>query len=104
MTPDSDVKNMPQLIIYNNRTRWKLPIPNLGFDDSALACAAAIRSPNIISMNDKWADLFSACFRLIAVLLAFVDAGLGKSNGGMDGGAIIPTSLCKPFLGVGLAS
>lgn len=35
-----------------------------------------------------------------SMLLAFVNAGLGKNNGGLDGGAIIPTSLCKTFVKV----
>lgn len=38
-----------------------------------------------------------------SLLLAFVNAGLGKNNGGMDGGAILPTSLCKLFIKIGLA-
>lgn len=38
------------------------------------------------------------------ILLAFVNAGLGKNNGGMDGGAILPTKLCKLFIQSGLAS
>lgn len=37
-----------------------------------------------------------------SLLLAFVNAGLGKNNGGFDGGAIIPTSLCKLFVKVGI--
>lgn len=37
-----------------------------------------------------------------SILLAFVNAGLGKNNGGFDGGAIIPTSLCKLFVKVGI--
>jgi hypothetical protein len=39
-----------------------------------------------------------------SLLLAFVNAGLGKNNGGMDGGAVVPTALCKLFLRVGLAA
>lgn len=35
-----------------------------------------------------------------SVLLSFVNAGLGKNNGGFDGGAIVPTSLCKTFVKV----
>lgn len=35
-----------------------------------------------------------------SILLAFVNAGLGKNNGGWDGGAIIPTSLCQIFVRV----
>ena len=34
------------------------------------------------------------------VLLSFVNAGLGKNNGGFDGGAIVPTNLCKIFVEV----
>lgn len=34
------------------------------------------------------------------VLLAFVNAGLGKNNGGFDGGAILPTKLCQVFVSV----
>ncbi|MDF9619146.1 hypothetical protein P5705_15975 [Pseudomonas entomophila] len=30
-----------------------------------------------------------------SLLLTFVNAGLGKNNGGFDGGAILPTNLCK---------
>ncbi len=37
-----------------------------------------------------------------SLLLAFVNAGLGKNNGGFDGGAIVPTSLCKTFVKVGI--
>lgn len=37
-----------------------------------------------------------------SLLLAFVNAGLGKNNGGLDGGAIIPTSLCKLFVKIGI--
>jgi hypothetical protein len=37
-----------------------------------------------------------------SILLTFVNAGLGKNNGGWDGGAIIPTSLCKTFVRVGI--
>lgn len=37
-----------------------------------------------------------------SLLLAFVNAGLGKNNGGFDGGAIIPTNLCKLFVKVGI--
>lgn len=37
-------------------------------------------------------------------LLAFVNAGLGKNNGGLDGGAIVPTSLCRTFVRIGIAS
>lgn len=39
-----------------------------------------------------------------SLLLAFVNAGFGKNNGGFDGGAIVPTNLCELFLRVGLAS
>lgn len=34
------------------------------------------------------------------ILLSFVNAGLGKNNGGYDGGIIIPTNLCKIFVKV----
>lgn len=37
-----------------------------------------------------------------SILLAFVNAGLGKNNGGLDGGAIIPTNLCKIFVRAGI--
>lgn len=37
-----------------------------------------------------------------SLLLAFVNAGLGKNNGGFDGGAIVPTDLCKTFVRVGI--
>ncbi|BBL57728.1 hypothetical protein [Methylomonas koyamae] len=37
-----------------------------------------------------------------SLLLAFVNAGLGKNNGGWDGGAIVPTSLCETFVRVGI--
>ncbi|HAT4915852.1 TPA: hypothetical protein I9738_000778 [Serratia marcescens] len=33
-----------------------------------------------------------------SLLLAFVNAGLGQNNGGFDGGAILPTELCKTFV------
>ncbi|GAB4089372.1 hypothetical protein GCM10028785_20410 [Hydrogenophaga soli] len=39
-----------------------------------------------------------------APLLAFVNAGLGRSNGGLDGGAILPTKLCQKFVAIGLCS
>lgn len=39
-----------------------------------------------------------------SLLLAFVNSGLGKNNGGFDGGAVVPTNLCKLFVKVGLAS
>lgn len=39
-----------------------------------------------------------------ALLLAFVNAGLGQNNGGLDGGAILPTKLCKKFVAIGLCS
>lgn len=35
------------------------------------------------------------------LLLALVNAGLGQNNGGFDGGAIIPTKLCKIFVKAG---
>lgn len=38
-----------------------------------------------------------------SMLLAFVNAGLGKNNGGFDGGAIVPTALCATFLKVYLS-
>jgi hypothetical protein len=38
-----------------------------------------------------------------SLLLAFVNAGLGKNNGGWDGGAIVPTSLCETFVRVGIS-
>ena len=37
-----------------------------------------------------------------SLLLAFVNAGLGKNNGGFDGGAVMPTNLCKLFVKLGL--
>ena len=40
----------------------------------------------------------------VATLLAFVNAGLGQNNGGMDGGAILPTELCKLFVNSGVVS
>lgn len=39
-----------------------------------------------------------------AMLLAYVNAGLGVNNGGMDGGAIVSTKLCQLFIKIGLAS
>jgi len=39
-----------------------------------------------------------------STLLAFVNAGLGKNNGGFDGGAILPTELCKLFVSSGVVS
>jgi len=37
-----------------------------------------------------------------SLLIAFVNAGLGVNNGGLDGGAVVPTNLCKLFLKIGL--
>ena len=39
-----------------------------------------------------------------AILLAYVNAGLGVNNGGFDGGLIVPTKLCQLFIKIGLAS
>lgn len=39
-----------------------------------------------------------------SLLLAFVNAGLGQNNGGLSGGAILPTKLCKKFVAIGLCS
>lgn len=39
-----------------------------------------------------------------SLLLAFVNAGLGKNNGGFGGGAIVPTNLCQTFVRLGLTS
>ncbi|PNO57723.1 hypothetical protein MC64_020910 [Aeromonas caviae] len=39
-----------------------------------------------------------------ALLLSFVNAGLGQNNGGFDGGAILPTQLCKKFVSICLFS
>jgi hypothetical protein len=39
-----------------------------------------------------------------AMLLAFVNAGLGVNNGSFDGGVIVPTELCHLFIKIGLAS
>ena len=39
-----------------------------------------------------------------AILLSFSNAGLGRNNGGYDGGAILPTNLCKKFVEIGLCS
>jgi hypothetical protein len=33
-----------------------------------------------------------------STLLAYVNTGLGVNNGGLDGGAIIPTELCRLFI------
>ena len=33
-----------------------------------------------------------------ALLLSFVNAGLGKNNGGLEGGIILPTELCAVFV------
>ncbi|WP_057107771.1 hypothetical protein [Citrobacter freundii] len=33
-----------------------------------------------------------------ALLLSFVNAGLGKNNGGVEGGIILPTDLCAVFV------
>lgn len=35
-------------------------------------------------------------------LLAYVNAGLGMNNGGFDGGAILPTELCRLFFSSGI--
>jgi hypothetical protein len=37
-----------------------------------------------------------------SALLAYVNAGLGMNNGGMDGGAILPTKLCRLFVSSGV--
>lgn len=37
-----------------------------------------------------------------STLLAFVNAGLGQNNVGYDGGAILPTKLCKLFVSSGV--
>ena len=39
-----------------------------------------------------------------STLLTFVNAGLGVNNGGFDGGAILPTNLCKLFVSSGVLS
>ncbi|AVX89008.1 hypothetical protein [Pseudomonas sp. VE 196-7] len=39
-----------------------------------------------------------------SLLLAFVNAGLGMNNGGLDGGVVRPTKLCQLFLKVGLVA
>ncbi|MEG9625242.1 hypothetical protein [Pseudomonas guariconensis] len=39
-----------------------------------------------------------------SLLLAFVNAGLGVNNGGLDGGAILPTKLCQLFVKAGLVA
>ncbi|MFM4835319.1 hypothetical protein ACEUCO_01585 [Aeromonas veronii] len=39
-----------------------------------------------------------------STLLAYVNAGLGMNNGGLDGGAILPTALCHLFLNSGVIS
>lgn len=37
-----------------------------------------------------------------STLLALVNSGLGQNNGGFDGGAILPTKLCKLFVSTGV--
>ncbi|MDI4667202.1 hypothetical protein K9U40_23205, partial [Xanthobacter autotrophicus] len=39
-----------------------------------------------------------------ALLLSFVNSGLAQNNGGLDGGVITPTVLCKKFVEIGLCS
>ena len=39
-----------------------------------------------------------------AMLLAFVNAGLGVNNGGFDGGVVVPTKLCHLLIKIGLTS
>jgi len=39
-----------------------------------------------------------------STLLAYVNAGLGMNNGGLDGGAILPTDLCRLFVSSGVIS
>ncbi|PWF64909.1 hypothetical protein CBX96_03870 [Shewanella sp. BC20] len=39
-----------------------------------------------------------------STLLAYVNAGLGMNNGGLDGGAILPTDLCRLFVNSGVLS
>jgi len=39
-----------------------------------------------------------------STLLAYVNAGLGMNNGGLDGGAILPTDLCSLFVKSGVIS
>ena len=45
---------------------------------------------------DKFMDIDES------TLLAYVNAGLGMNNGGMDGGAILPTELCRLFVSSGV--
>lgn len=35
-----------------------------------------------------------------SLALSFVNAGIGKNNGGFDGGIVVPTDLCKTFVKV----
>lgn len=39
-----------------------------------------------------------------STLLAYVNAGLGMNNGGLGGGAILPTDLCRLFVNSGVIS
>ena len=39
-----------------------------------------------------------------STLLAYVNAGLGMNNGGLDGGVILPTDLCRLFVNSGVIS
>ncbi|HDX8882019.1 TPA: hypothetical protein RQO64_002352 [Klebsiella oxytoca] len=46
----------------------------------------------------------SSCEYEESILLGFVNAGLAVNNGGLDGGVIIPTKLCKYFVDNALKS
>ncbi|HBQ2880101.1 TPA: hypothetical protein L7V13_000654 [Klebsiella quasipneumoniae subsp. quasipneumoniae] len=46
-------------------------------------------------------DIYESVRMEQSLLLAFVNAGLGQNNGGLDGGAILPTELCEIFVRAG---
>lgn len=50
------------------------------------------------------ADIVTAIKMEESTLLAYVNAGLGKNNGGFDGGAVLPTDLCRLFVSSGVLS
>jgi hypothetical protein len=61
------------------------------FDIEKLAAFSTVAIEDSLKMDES-------------LLLAFVNAGLGKNNGGFGGGAIVPTNLCQTFVRLGLTS
>lgn len=78
---------------------------NISFEELRRILVALERIPSfdIEKLKDFVNSSLSGAFIMDeAILLAFVNAGLGINNGGLDGGVIIPTTLCKKFVLVGL--